>query len=123
MPQRAIGQIEDEIAKAFVAFEKEYMGRGPKEASCRVLGDMIIVRLTGVLTPAEQHLAKSAEGIELVKKMRTSLLEGAKELVCAVIREVTGQGVVSMHTDVSTRTGERVFVFTLTAAPEVLRRG
>ncbi|MBI5440865.1 MAG: DUF2294 domain-containing protein [Deltaproteobacteria bacterium] len=123
MPLRAVGRIEDEIAKAFVAFEKEYMGRGPKEASCTILGDMIMVRLTGVLTPAEQHLAKSSEGIDLVKKMRTSLLEGAKELIYAVIRDVTGQSVVSMHTDVSTRTGERVFVFTLEAAPEVLRRG
>jgi len=123
MPQRALGQIEDEIAKAFVAFEKEYMGRGPKEASCKIMGDMIVVRLTGVLTPAEQHLAKNAEGIDLVKKMRASLLEGAKDLVYALIADVTGRGVVSMHTDVSTRTGERVFVFTLDGPPEaVLRR-
>ncbi|MBI5446548.1 MAG: DUF2294 domain-containing protein [Deltaproteobacteria bacterium] len=122
MPQRALGQIEDEIGKAFVAFEKEYMGRGPKDVSCKVLGDMILVRLTGVLTPAERHLAKTAEGIDLVKKMRTSLLEGAKDLVYTVIGDVAGRGVVSMHTDVSTRTGERVFVFTLEAPPEGGRR-
>lgn len=122
MPHRAVGQIEDEIAKAFVAFEKEYMGRGPKEASCTVLGDMIVVRLTGVLTPAEQHLAKTPEGIDLVKRMRTSLLEGAKDLVYAVIGDVTGREVVSMHTDVSTRTGERVFVFTLDMPLAAVRR-
>ena len=117
MPKTPYGRIEDEIAKAFVAFEKEYMGRGPKEASCHVLGDLVLVRLTGVLTPAEQHLAKNPEGIELVKKMRANLVEGAKELVYAVVRDITARAVRSMHTDLSTQTGERIFVFTLEDPP------
>ncbi len=117
MPRSPYGRIEDELAKAFVAFEKEYMGRGPKEAACHVIGDLVLVRLNGVLTPAEQHLAKNPEGIDLVKKMRANLIEGAKELMYAVVEDVTQRRVMSMHTDLSTQTGERVFVFTLDAPP------
>ncbi len=113
MPRNPFGRIEDELAKAFVAFEKEYMGRGPKEATCHVIGDLVLVRLGGVLTPAEQHLARTAEGIDLVKKMRANLIEGAKELVYAVVEDITRRKVRSMHTDLSTQTGERIFVFTL----------
>jgi len=121
MPRSPYGRIEDDLAKAFVAFEKEYMGRGPKEATCHVIGDIVLVRLNGVLTPAEQHLAKNPEGIDLVKKMRANLIEGAKELVYAVVEDVTERRVVSMHTDLSTQTGERIFVFTLDAPPAVDR--
>ncbi len=119
MPRSPYGRIEDELAKALVAFEKEYMGRGPKEATCHVIGDLVLVRLNGVLTPAEQHLAKNPEGIDLVKKMRANLIEGAKELVYAVVEDVTRRRVMSMHTDLSTQTGERIFVFTLDAPPPV----
>ncbi|WP_025323541.1 DUF2294 domain-containing protein [Deferrisoma camini] len=118
MPRSPYGRIEDELAKAFVVFEKEYMGRGPKEATCHVIGDLVLVRLNGVLTPAEQHLAKNPEGIDLVKKMRTNLIEGAKELVYTVVEDVTRRRVVAMHTDLSTQTGERIFVFTLDGPPQ-----
>ena len=119
MPRSPYGRIEDELAKAFVAFEKEYMGRGPKEATCHVIGDLVLVRLNGVLTPAEQHLAKNPEGIDLVKKMRANLIEGARDLVYAVVEDITRRRVMSMHTDLSTQTGERIFVFTLDAPPAV----
>ncbi|GAB6064630.1 Na-translocating system protein MpsC family protein [Deferrisoma palaeochoriense] len=112
------GPLEDEIAKALVRLEKEYMGRGPKEAWCRIVGDMVVVRLRGVLTPAEIHLARTEGGIELVKRMRTALVESARSLVVQEIEALTGCGVVSVHTDISTRTGERVFVFTLDAEPQ-----
>lgn len=118
MPRSAFGRIEDEMAKAFVAFEKQHTGRGPKEASCHVVGDLLVVRLTGALTPAETHLSKSAEGVDIVKRMRTSLAEGARDSACAVVQEATGRRVVSMHTDLSTQTGERVFLFTLDGPPE-----
>lgn len=113
MPTTPAGRMEDELAKAFVAFEKEYLGRGPKEAAAYLVRDLLIVRLKGVLTPAEEHLGKTPGGVALVKKMRESLVEDAKDLLYTVVGDITGRSVVSMHTDVSTRTGERIFVFTL----------
>lgn len=107
------GEIEAEISDAVVRFELEYMGRGPKEARTHVIEDMVLVRLKGVLTPAEQQLAKSGDGVELIKKMRSTLIEKAKPLLSQVIGDITGIKVAGLHTDISTVSGERVFVFTL----------
>ena len=107
------GEIEAEISDAMVKFEMEYMGRGPKESRGHIIGDMVLVRLQGVLTPAEQQLTKSADGVELIKKVRSTLIESAKPILSQVIGDITGAKVISLHTDISTIAGERVIVFTL----------
>jgi uncharacterized protein YbcI len=114
------GQIEAEISEALIKFEKEYMGRGPEETKTYIIDDMVIVRLKRVLTPAEQQLAKSsdeAKGRSLVKQVRKELIEKALPLLNAVITEVTGKKVISLHTDISTVTGERMIIFTLDGFP------
>ena len=107
------GQTEALIGEAIIKFEKEHMGRGPQEVKTYILKDMIFVRLKGVLTPAEEQLTKTAEGAELIKKTRIQLLEGARVLLEAIISEITKCQVNSLHTDISTKTGERIIVFTL----------
>lgn len=69
------GQVEAEISNALIQFEKDYLGRGPQETRAFIIEDMILVRLKGVLTPAEQQLAKNVEGTNLIKKIRSNLLE------------------------------------------------
>ena len=108
--------MEAEISGAVVKFEREYMGRGPEETKTYIFDDMVLVRLRGVLTPAERNLANmesSDRGRVLVKKARIELLEGGRATLEALINTITGQNVVSLHTDISTRTGERVILFTL----------
>lgn len=107
------GQIEAQISEAVIKFEKEYMGRGPSETKTYIIKDMIFVRLKGVLTPAEEQLAKTQEGAELIKKTRFRLLEGARILLENIISDITGCRVKSLHTDISTKTGERIIIFTL----------
>ncbi|MBI3599752.1 MAG: DUF2294 domain-containing protein [Nitrospinae bacterium] len=107
------GQIEAEISNALTKFEVEYMGRGPKETKAYIIDDMIIVKLKGVLTDAEKKLTNNQEGRELIKKVRSTLLEGAKDLLSQVIKSIVDVDVVSLHTDISTRTGEKVIIFTL----------
>ena len=70
MTRKTKGQIEALISQAAVKFEREYMGRGPSDARTHLIQDMVIVRLKGILTPAEQQLVK-AEGVELIKQVRT----------------------------------------------------
>jgi len=108
------GQVEAEINNAIIQFEKDYMGRGPVESKTYIVEDMILVRLKGILTPAEQQLSKNPEGVELVKKIRANLLEQARGLLADTVEKATGMEVASLHTDVSTRTGERVIIFSLT---------
>jgi len=107
------GQMEAQIGEALIQFEKEYMGRGPQETKAFILDDIILVRLQGVLTPAEQQLVKNPQGTELIKRIRSNLLEQGRELLAKAIETITGLNVVSLHTDISTKTGERVIIFTL----------
>ena len=110
------GDLEAEVSQAIIRFEKEYMGRGPLETKTFLIDDMVLVRLKGVLTPAEHKLAESdggARGRGLIKETRQRLLEHGRPLLEAVIRDILGVGVKSLHTDISTRTGERIIVFTL----------
>ncbi len=110
------GQIEADISEAIIKFEREYMGRGPDETKTYIIGDMILVRLKGVLTPAEKQLAKTSDntqGRSLIKQVRIELLEKAKVLLDTIIQDITGHSVRSLHTDISTVTGERVIIFTL----------
>lgn len=113
------GRIEEAISQVVIRFEKEYMGRGPLEARAYVIDDLIVVRLKNVLTPAEMSLTTSGtRGRDLIKQMRQQLIETGAEKLSASIAEVVGVAVRSMHTDISTRTGERVIVFTLETRPE-----
>ena len=107
------GEIEAQISEAIIRFEKEYMGRGPKETKTLILNDLIFVRLKGVLTPTEEQLAKTVEGADLIKKTRVQLLEGARVLLESIISEITSCQIKSLHSDISTKTGERVIIFTL----------
>ncbi|MGV7930587.1 MAG: DUF2294 domain-containing protein [Spirochaetota bacterium] len=113
MKTRSKGMIEAEISEALIKFEKEYMGRGPVETRTYIIDDMIIVRLKGVLTRAETQLTKSDEGLALIKKVRIKLLEEARPLLETLLLDITGCGLLSMHTDISTATGERIVVFTM----------
>jgi len=107
------GEIEAEISRAIVQFEIDYMGRGPKEARVYIVEDLVVVRLKGVLTPAEEQLTESIDGKDLVKKMRATLIDKARPLLYQVVGDITGAKILDLHTDISTESGERVFVFSL----------
>jgi len=116
------GQLEAEISEAIIRFEKEFMGRGPVETKTYLVDDMVVVRLKGVLTPAEQQLARTSatsNGRELIKQVRIALLEKGRQLLELAVSDITQRKVVSLHTDISTITGERVIMFTLDAPPTV----
>jgi uncharacterized protein YbcI len=107
------GQMEAQIAAAITQFEREHLGRGPQEVRTWILQDLVLVRLKGVLTPAEEKLARDPEGHRLVKDVRRQLLEGSRSILDEMILDLTGAQVVSLHSDISIDTGERIIVFTV----------
>ena len=115
------GEIEAAICSGVARFEQEYMGRGPKDIHAHLLGDLLVVRLRGVLTPAERHLVttqRAEKGRDLLKQVRSHLLETARPRMEAMVKEITGAEVVSLHHDISTITGEEVMLFTLAETPQ-----
>ncbi len=114
------GEIEAAVCAGMVRFEQDYMGRGPKDIHTHLIEDLLVVRLTGVMTAAEQHLVGSLpveKGRDLLKQVRTQLIEIARTPMEAMIEEVTGVTVLSLHHDISTVTGEEIVLFTLKAPP------
>lgn len=115
------GEIEAAVSQGIARFEQEYMGRGPKDIQSHLLDDLLIVRLQGVLTAAEQQLVKTVlpeKGRDLLKQVRTQLIELARPLMEAMIHDATGVKVLSLHHDISTATGEEIVIFTLAEVPE-----
>jgi uncharacterized protein YbcI len=117
---KTLGEIEAAVCEEVSRFEQNYMGRGPKDIRAHLLGDLLVVRLQGVLTAAEQHLVKSLsaeKGRDLLKQVRTHLIETARPAMEAIIQGITGVKVLTLHHDISTLTGEEIVVFTLAESP------
>jgi len=114
------GEIEAAICEGISRFEQEYMGRGPKDIHTYLVGPLLVVRLQGVLTAAEQQLVKTFQpekGRDLLKQVRTQLIETARPVMEALVEQVTGVKVLSLHHDISTVTGEEIVLFSLAEAP------
>jgi uncharacterized protein YbcI len=114
------GEIEAAISMRMGRFEREYMGQGPKNIRAYLVKDLLVVRMHGALNAAEQHLLKTAEkakGRDLLKQLRKQLVETARPILLALVSEVTGVRVISLHHDLSTVTGEEIIIFTLVEAP------
>ena len=116
------GEIEAAISERMSRFEQEFMGRGPKDIRAHLIGDLLVVRLQGVLTAAEQHLVKTLppdKGRDLLKQVRIQLLETARPGLEKMVEDITGDPATSMHHDISTITGEEVVLFPLAEQPKV----
>jgi len=107
------GQMEAKISEAIIRFEKECMGRGPVVTKTSIIKDAVLIRLNGVLTPAEQQLTKTSAGADLIKERRFQLFESAGGLLRNSVVEITGCRINSFHSDLCVRSGEKVIVFVL----------
>lgn len=109
--------MENAIRNAIIKFEQEFMGRGPDDVRASIVRDLVVVRLKGVLTPAERQLAKTAEGVEMVKQLRQNLIAQGRDKLSEQVGEITKAKVLGVFTDIDAQLGERVFVFTLDREP------
>jgi uncharacterized protein YbcI len=116
------GEIEAAISEGFRRFEQEFMGRGPADIHCHLIDALVVIRLEGILTAAEQQLVQSLptdKGRDLLKQVRTQLIETARPVLESMVLEATGVNVVSLHHDISTAIGEEIVVFSLIESPLV----
>lgn len=107
------GEIEALIASRMIQFQREQLGRGAESARTYIIDDMIVIRLKGVLTAAEKQLARDEKGKSLVKEIRYQLEEIIRPELEKLIETITNRRVISLHNDISTKTGERIDVIIL----------
>jgi len=139
------GEIEAAVCDGISRFQQEFIGRGPRDIHAHLLGTLLVVRLQGVLTPAERQLIAPrgeaaggaadgqvqsngqgngnghghdpGNGRALLKQVRAHMVATGRPRLEEVIEAATGVRLVSVHHDISTITGEEVIVFSLTAPP------
>ena len=68
------GGLEAEVANAVVRFQREQQGRGPTDVHAYLIGDLILVRCTGIFTATETRLAMTEEGRRLIKSVRNAFI-------------------------------------------------
>ncbi len=122
MKPRTRGEAEAEITQAVIKFEKEYLGRGPVDARTFFVNDMILIRLRGLLTAGDCKLAETREGQSLLKETRRQLFESSITIFENMIAEITSCKLISLHTDISSKTGERIIVLTTDTNLDTLYR-
>ena len=134
------GEIEAAVCDGISQFQQEFLGRGPRDIHAHLIGSLLVVRLQGVLTPAERQLiaprhdsvAGNAEvdsrgdatnghengnGRALLKKVRAHMVANGRSRLESIVEEAVGVKLVSVHHDISTVTGEEVLVFSLAEPP------
>lgn len=107
------GELEAKFTREILQFEKEYLGRGPLNARTYLINDMVLVRLQGVLTPAEEKLVQNKEGKSLVKEARRHLFETSRPMLDQLVAEVLETSLVEIYSDISTEEGERIIILTV----------
>lgn len=113
-------RTECDIAEGVTRFIKEYMGRGPLETRVYILNDMVIVRMRDALTPAERRLAEQTDCKkcwDTIKQMRSLMVEQGRDQLEHIVLKALDIRVVSLHDDVSTKTGESILIFILEKNP------
>ena len=116
--KRRQSKVEAAISDEMMAYQHEFVGRGPDGIRTRIVEDLVIVRSFGVLTTAERQLATSFEGRRLIKAMRQQVLEAGRSVLERIVQKHTGAEVISVHSDISTKSGEWLDVFVLDHSAE-----
>ncbi|MGB2630887.1 MAG: DUF2294 domain-containing protein [Candidatus Omnitrophota bacterium] len=106
-------EIESAVSEVMCKFLKEQMGERAEAVSVQVVGDTIIVRVKGVLPPAERYMTKDREGTKLITELKEKLIERAKPLLETMIKNLTDAEVLDIHSSFDAGTGERIEIFTL----------
>ena len=105
--------IEADIADAVVLFQREQHGRGSSEVRVQILGDLVLVRSTGILTLTESRLSGTEEGRRLVWSARHELRHIAQPESEAIIARIVGCSILRSYGDVNVLASEQMEVYVL----------
>lgn len=90
-------QLEANIKREITKLYKVIHGKGPKETGVKIWGNILIIKLTGSLTPLEDSLRHSAGGEELVHKIRDILIVNENDYYTPLFEEVLETKVMDIN--------------------------
>ena len=107
------GSLEAEIANAVGRFQREQQGRGPTDVRAHLIGELVIVRCSGIFTQTEAHLAATEDGRKLIKSARQELRSINHAEIERIVGTILGCGIRRSYYDVDVDAAEQVEVFVL----------
>ncbi len=113
--------VAQQIAEAAIAFQRERTGHAPTSVTVVLGEDTLVVTLHGVLSPAEQVLAKTLEGAAQVQKFHRQLFANSCEPLRQEIKRITGVEVREVTAEIEPTTGTVVQVFTTGSMVQVFQ--
>ena len=105
------GSVEAEIANAVARFHREQQGRGATDVRAHLIGDMALVRCSGIFTPTEARLSVSDEGRKLIKSSRQELRSINHREIEELVGEIAGARVARSYYDLVVESAEQIEVF------------
>ena len=113
MKHKSRQEIESAVAEAMTKFLRKQMGERAAGVITEVASDAIIVRVKGIMPPAERYLIKNQEGMKLLKELKEKLIERAKPLLEAMIKNLIDAEVVDIYSSFNPASNEHIEIFTL----------
>lgn len=108
---RTKGELESEAASVTVKFHREQQGRGPTDVRATLVGELLLVRSSGIFTPTEAHLAVTDEGRKLIRSARIELRSINHGEIEAILTDLFGVLVVRSYYDINVEAAEQVEVY------------
>lgn len=107
------GALEAELANSASRFQREQQGKGPIEVRAHILGDLLLIRSTGIFTAIESKLCASEAGRQLILSSRRELRSINHEEIETTLAQLCGCQVLRSHYDVNVEGAEQIEVFVL----------
>lgn len=98
------------VRQLIVGFEEKYLSRRPRRIGIYVLSDVLVVRVHGILSPAERQLASSPDGRILMRQLLLKEMEELRDVLSFELQSVTGVPVLGVSVDLDPENDERIVV-------------
>jgi uncharacterized protein YbcI len=108
-----LGALEAEIANAVTRFHREQQGRGPQDVRAFVVGEMVLVRSSGIFTLTESKLCASDDGRKLILSARRELHSINHQEIELIVARLCACPVLRSYYDVNVEAAEQVEVYIL----------
>ena len=104
--------IAQQLAEAARDFQTKQTGRAPSNVTVAMGEDTLVFTLHEVLSPAEQTLAKSAEGAANLREYHQQLFQNSVNSLRQEIERITGRKVREAAAEVDLGSGSVTHMFT-----------
>jgi len=109
--ENTTASIAQQIAEAAIEFERKRTGHAPDSVTVVLGDDTLVITLHGALSPAERALAETPAGASQVQEFHRQLFKNSAHSLRQEVKRITGVEVRDAATEVETKTGTVVQVF------------